>query len=225
MKDKSAHTPASEHRSQKRVLRDLLRNSNRAELDRWTETNRNPLRTLHMLLWDSDALIRWRAIDLIGNLTPDGDTGDLTAAREFVRKLLWSMNDESGSLCPHAPEAVAEIMYRSARLQQEFLESWLSFLDEEPFEVGMRCGVVRLCSQPLTETARQLLTGSLPALQISLCAGSADLRAASVRAIQALDGKISESIRNKLASDSETVTIYDHVSSELVTMSVADLLL
>lgn len=74
---------------------------------------------------------RWRAVQAVGLLVSELGKLDHEAARDAVRRLMWSLNEESGSIGWGAPEAVAEVMARAPRLAQEFLQIYLSNITEE----------------------------------------------------------------------------------------------
>ena len=222
MNDDSVQPRMSGHRTQKREARDLLQARDWVALSQWATNNRNPLRTLHMLLWDTAPLLRWRAVEAIGVLTRVLYANEPGIVREFIRKLFWSMNDESGSLCPHAPEALAEIMFHSASFRQEFLEHWLSFLDEEPFEVGVRDGIVRLSKAALSQDERSLLQACVPALITSITAVSSEILGHSVLALRALGQAIPDSLLPSIYRDKATVQGYDFDRGVLSHTSLAE---
>lgn len=211
----------SRHRGRKDELRATLAHRDHAGVRAWGAADRNPLRTLHMLLWDPQALLRWRAVEAIGLLVSDRFANETVLLREFVRKLIWSMNDESGSLCPHAPEAIAEILFHSTTLRTEFLEPWLSYLDEEPFEVGMRAGLIRLSAAPLTRDEFHLLQSTASALETSLQAPDPALRGISLSALTALSLEIPPPMQHLLRNDHAAFERYDFADGDLVTVTIA----
>jgi hypothetical protein len=216
-----SHSSPSGHRSRKDELRDILLVRNTVSLIHWAHHARNPLRTLHMLLWDHEALLRWRAIEALGMLSGELFAHDDNTLREFIRKLFWSMNDESGSLCPHAPEAIAELLHRSPVLRHEFLEHWLSFLDEEPFEIGMRSGIVRLCSGALTHTERELIAATCPTLVQSTYVADPAVRGTALCALINLGVAIPDSLKQRLSGDTEEFDMYDFAQGKLVHRTIA----
>ncbi len=75
----------------------------------------------------------------------------MESARVIMRRLMWSLNDESGGIGWGAPEAMAEIMASHAGLAEEFVRVFISYLDPEgnflEYEVlqrGLLWGLVRL---------------------------------------------------------------------------------
>jgi len=56
---------------------------------------------------------------------------DMEAARIVMRRLLWSLNDESGGIGWGAPEAMAHIMAAHAGLADEYIHMLLSYMRED----------------------------------------------------------------------------------------------
>jgi hypothetical protein len=77
-----------------------------------------------------DARLRWRAITATGMLVARLADGEMESARVIVRRLMWSLNDESGGIGWGAPEAMGEIMARHLGLAREYACILVSYLDE-----------------------------------------------------------------------------------------------
>ncbi len=76
---------------------------------------------------------------------------DMEGARVIMRRLMWSLNDESGGIGWGAPEAMAEIMARHEGLAREYSHILISymndegnFLEHEGLQRGVLWGLVRL---------------------------------------------------------------------------------
>jgi len=74
---------------------------------RW---DRTVLSLLVRLAYDKDTLTGWRAITAIGRVASWYARNDYAFLRETVRKLLWSLSDESGGIGWSAPEILGEIV-------------------------------------------------------------------------------------------------------------------
>lgn len=77
-----------------------------------------------------DARLRWRAITATGMLVARLADDEMESARVIVRRLMWSLNDESGGIGWGAPEAMGEIMARHLGLAREYACILVSYLDE-----------------------------------------------------------------------------------------------
>ncbi len=78
-----------------------------------------------------DDLFRWRAIIALGATVAACVQHDLETGRRIMRRLIWSLNDESGSIGWGAPEAMAEIMAGSEQLAREYVHILISYISEE----------------------------------------------------------------------------------------------
>ena len=73
-----------------------------------------------------DEEVRWRAITAAGEVVEHLAATDRESARIIMRRLLWSLNDESGGIGWGAPEAMGEIMARDEPLAQEYSSIFVS---------------------------------------------------------------------------------------------------
>ena len=89
------------------------------------------IKHLLRLLYSTDAVIRWRAIEAVGVVVGKMAETDYEAAHNIMRSLFWSINDESGGIGWSAPECIGEIIYRRPADFGEFASIILSFTDEE----------------------------------------------------------------------------------------------
>ncbi len=155
-------------------------------------------RTLKMLVslsYDADAWIRYRAVEAIGRVCGVIAEADRERVRSFVRRLLWSMNDESGGVGWTAPETIGEILANVPSLIGELGVLLTAYLREEPFERGAHVAVARVAAidpKPFTESAAVLaesLTDEDPCVRghaaLALGAIGATPHREAIRALQA----------------------------------------
>lgn len=103
-----------------------------------------------------DEMEKWRAVEALGVLVRDLAARDLEKAREVMRRLCWSLNEESGAIGWGAPEALGEIMARTPALAEEFANLLISYvwrdcnyLEFTPLQHGAVWGLGRLAmAQP-----------------------------------------------------------------------------
>jgi hypothetical protein len=105
-------------------------------------------------LFDTDETIRWRAVRGAGITVSAIAERDLEAARVIMRRLIWSLNDESGGIGWGAPEAMGEIMAENEALAREYHRILVSYIDEngnllenDELERGVLCGINRLAQK------------------------------------------------------------------------------
>ncbi|MBI5062345.1 MAG: HEAT repeat domain-containing protein [Desulfatitalea sp.] len=108
------------------------------------------------LLYHGEPRVRWHAVAALGQVVARLADEEIEAARVVMRRLMWSLNDESGGIGWGAPEAMGEIMANHERLAREYaciLVSYLNpdgnFLEHEGLQQGVLWGLGRLAqAQP-----------------------------------------------------------------------------
>ena len=112
---------------------------------------RKAINPLISVFYDSDPELRSKAISAFGQVVADLANEDMEAARVVMRRLMWTLNDESGGIGWGAPEAMAEAMACHPRLAEEYVRILLSyiredgnFLEYEPLRRGALWGIGRL---------------------------------------------------------------------------------
>ncbi len=85
---------------------------------------------LFAALLSPEVQVRWHAVTAFGLVVAAIAERELERARIVMRRLLWSLNDESGGIGWGAPEAMAEIMVQSPRLAQEYANHLRAFIHE-----------------------------------------------------------------------------------------------
>jgi hypothetical protein len=103
------------------------------------------------LIQSPDETLRGRAVRALGRVVAALARENLESARVVMRRLMWSLNDESGGIGWGAPEAMGEIMAQSEPLAREYARILLSYVDEngnyleyEPLRRGALEGIRRL---------------------------------------------------------------------------------
>lgn len=182
----------------------------------------NPLLSF---LCEIDEPIRWRAVRAIGRVVSSLARSRPESARIIMRRLMWSLNDESGGIGWGAPEAMGEIMAESEMLACEYGCILFSYLDEngnplenDLLERGVLWGIGRLAgARP--ETAR----GCVPLVLKELGAADAVKRGMAVWALGFLEPE-ARAARERLApllGDRSELRIFE--DGELRTRRVCDL--
>lgn len=143
----------SSAREIKRALRPLLLEGTPQDVQE--EILSHPLRRMVSPLigffCDREEQIRWRAVTALGMVTHALASENMEEARIVMRRLMWSLNDESGGIGWGAPEAMGEISALNKKLAAEYhriLCSYISlegnFLEHEILQRGALWGLCRL---------------------------------------------------------------------------------
>ncbi len=112
---------------------------------------RRVINPLISFLFSNDEKIKQSAVTTIGIVVSRLADENMESARVIMRRLMWSLNDESGSIGWGAPEAMAEIMARHRMMAEEYHKILISYaahgknyLENETLQESARQGIKRL---------------------------------------------------------------------------------
>ena len=112
---------------------------------------RRAVNPLFSFFCSATPLLRWRAISGMGVVVSRLAVTQMESARVVMRRLMWSLNDESGGIGWGAPEALGEITARHALLAGEYAHILVSyicpdgnFLEHPVLQRGLLWGLGRL---------------------------------------------------------------------------------
>ncbi|RZW26669.1 MAG: HEAT repeat domain-containing protein [Desulfobulbaceae bacterium] len=129
---------------------------------------KNLINSLFTCLCHSHELVRWHAVSSFGLVVPAMAASDMEKARTVMRRFLWMLNDESGGIGWGVPEAMAEVMFHSRPLAEEYLHMLVSytlddgpelfqdgnFLELELLQEGVLWGLCRVAPRYVTELTK-----------------------------------------------------------------------
>jgi hypothetical protein len=101
--------------------------------------DKSALSRLISLSYDKEDEISWRAMEAMGKVTHAMMPSRVDAVRDVIRRLLWSMGEESGGIGWSSAELLGEIISASAEEFADIIPIVWSFKEEDMF----RAGVVR----------------------------------------------------------------------------------
>lgn len=169
--------------------------------------------------------IRWHAISAMGQVAARLANADLEAGRVVMRRLMWSLNDESGGIGWGAPEAMAEIMVCHEGLAREFAHILVSYMREDgnflelpALQRGLLWGIGRL-AQARVSLLRDLKAADY--LEYYLSEDDPTVRGMAARALGLLKAKNVVQKLEKLTFDQSEIRHY--LDRELFTTKVGDL--
>ena len=106
---------------------------------------------LFSFFYNSDELIKWRAVTAMGVVVSNLADSNMESARVVMRRFIWNLNDESGGIGWGSPEAMGEIMARHEGLAKEYHKILLSYImpdgnyiEHEILQRGVLWGIGRL---------------------------------------------------------------------------------
>jgi len=180
----------------------------------------------------SEELVRWHAISAMGTVVARLADRELEEGRIVMRRLLWSLNDESGGIGWGAPESMAEIMSLHDVLAREYVHMLLSYMREDGEEIwqdgnylehevlqrGLVWGAGRLAVARKELVLAKGMAGDLPPY---LDADDAAVRGLAARAMGLLGVPARLDRLEELQEDAARVRLYEQ--GRLSTVSVADL--
>lgn len=113
----------------KQTIDALLLQRDGNELMDLCQTDERYWRALRLYLYETDEDLRWPAIEAVAGLMARWwHEGSTEKVREYVRRLLWLLNDESGGIGWSAPEAIAEIIVHIPELLEPYGYMMISYV-------------------------------------------------------------------------------------------------
>jgi len=211
--------------SVKSRLKDLLELSDSEKM--LDEISRLPsgrvVNALFPLICSSDEETKWKAVAAMGVAVSEIAKTDMEAARVVMRKLMWSLNDESGGAGWGAPEAMAEIMARNENLAAEYAHVLVSYirpdgnyLEFEPLLRGAIWGIGRLA-----QVRPQLAHDAADYLAQFLESNDATTRGLAAWALGLVGAEKAGAALEKLLEDDSAIKIY--LNQKLVSFKVKEL--
>jgi hypothetical protein len=203
---------ASRGRVLKREVLRLLREEtlDNALCELAAKAPRQVVNPLFSFLMHEDENVRWRAVSAMGAVINALADQDMEGARVIMRRLMWSLNDESGGIGWGAPEAMGEILARHEGLANEFVPVFISylnpdgnFLEYELLQRGLMWGLARLA-----RARPQMLADATPFLASYLESSDAMTRGLAAWTSGLLITDTNRPRLEQLARDATIVNLY-----------------
>ncbi len=202
----------------KQWLRQVLLRRDLEQLASWGETRRDAERLLNSLAFDSDELVRSRAIEGLGLLARQRARTRPDAVRELVRRMLWAMNDESGNSIGHAPELAGELLASVPALVPEFASTLASLRECDPYQRGVRWAMARIAA-----AVPEAFAGEGETLRVSLQDPDPYIRGMALLALGCRNLPALLPLIEKLRDDPSKLEYYDFRSGGSTRASVGEL--
>ncbi len=132
--------------SLKKKIQDALESNDLDTVASLVNENRRALAILVRISYDKETLAGWRAIKAVGLAAKELVKTDFEFLREAVRKLLWSLSDESGGIGWSAPELLGEIVSADPKRFSDIIPliAQVYEIEEEVFRPGVVYALARI---------------------------------------------------------------------------------
>lgn len=185
-------------------MRQLLEERRYEGLLSHPEKNAAVIRQLSTFLYTQEGLLRWRAIEGLGYMVGKLAEQDRGFGREIIRRLLWSVNDESGGIGWSTPEAIGEIVRSHPDDYADFVPILVSLQEEDILRRGIIWALGRIGKR-----RPDLAATGLPLLLESLEHPAAEIRGFAAWSLGEIAAPETAPALRTLRSDHEAVTIYE----------------
>lgn len=128
----------------KREIRRALLDGDRKRLSDLVEDYPRSVGVIISLTYDKDAEITWRAIDSIGRVVREVTERSYDAGRNIVRRLVWSVTEESGGIGWSSIEMLGEIVRHSPGRFDDIVPIIAGFFEEEIFRPSVLYALCRI---------------------------------------------------------------------------------
>jgi hypothetical protein len=203
-------------------LRELLDDRRLEEIVDLAAHRRRVLGTLLSLTFDAEPLIAWRAVEAMGAAAARIADDDPEFVREHLRRLRWLISDESGGICWHAPEAMAEIIRHRPRIFADHIPIvvYLFRVMEAEDLVRFRAGILWAIGR-LADIAAGDVDAVLPSIAACLDDPDPQVRGMAVWCLTQSRRTEPLKTRGDLLADDGTAEIY--ADGQLISRRVAEL--
>jgi hypothetical protein len=188
----------------------LLREADFAALVELAGADHRVGEMLLQFLYDPEDLLHWRALEGLGYVAG----AQPEQVRKLITRLLWLLNEDSGSFGWGAAAALGEIGRRQLSLVQEIIPMFCGFLEEEFSRTPMLWGVGRLA-----EVAPERLDEVLPMIVLFLTSAEAQVKALAAWTLGKARYTEAAPVIQGLLNDDRPVTIYDRGELQRTTVA------
>ncbi len=198
----------------------LLKTRSYNEIAEIAKNDKGVIRRIISLAYDKDDVISWRAIEAMGVVAGEFSIGQargrIDVIRDTIRRLLWSMGEESGGIGWSAAEMLGEIIRNNPDEFSDIIPIVWSFRDEEMFRAGVIWAMGRIAS-----VRPDLVKFILKDLQLMIKDSNPSVRGHTAWVVGILGEKsLSEDI-NSLVNDASTINFYH--DGELIKKTVSEI--
>lgn len=187
------------------------------DLDAIAELAQKDRRTVSALVrysYDKGSVESWRAIRAIGMAAKAVIDTEYDFIRETIRKLIWSVMEESGAIGWSAPEMIGEISAADPKKLHDIIPIIPSYYDEIFFRAGVMYSLYRLCDEVPGEVEKQK-----EYILRSLADENPLVKFFGLRTVEKLSLKEAKELVKGLENSTEEAEVYNGDSFETVKIS------
>jgi predicted house-cleaning noncanonical NTP pyrophosphatase (MazG superfamily) len=118
-------------------VKELLNSKSYEEIADLADIDKSVIRHLISMAYDKESTLAWRAIEAMGFVSKRLSEEKSEIIRDTIRRLLWSMGEESGGIGWSAPELLGEIIRGNPDKYADIIPILWSFKEEEMFRAGV----------------------------------------------------------------------------------------
>jgi hypothetical protein len=174
------------------------------------------------LTYAADPLICWRSIDAIGRCAVRLSAIRPDALKNYLRRLFWTMSDESGAVAWRAPEIIGEIVRSDPRTFADFIPMTIDLLNLEPEDKPPFLSGILYALGRIGEAAPASVAAGLPGIVEALTDVDSQARSMAVWCLGRIGVRDALFQHPELAHDQGKALIYR--DEQLVEITVAGLL-
>lgn len=140
-------TPSMQKQSKisKKDFLSILEKMDFETIEKVSLNNQRILGWLISLSYDKENSMSWKAIKAMGHIAKAYvSVENIEPLKNTIRKLLWSMTEESGGIGWRAAELIAEIIYANPSLFEDIIPILWSYREEESFLESVLRGMIKL---------------------------------------------------------------------------------
>jgi HEAT repeat protein len=182
----------------------LLYTRQYAGLASLAEKDRAAISHLFSLIYNPEGLTRWRAIEGLGYVGGELGRRDPDVGREIIRRLFWSLSDESGDFGWSAPEAIGEVIKNQPDLYGSFTPQVFSFFEDERLRRGVIWAMGRIGKRN-----PELVQDAIPSLIAALSDANPQVRGFAAWSLGEIGVEDAALELSRLRGDVNTVLIYE----------------
>ncbi len=193
----------------KKEVRSLIEKGDIETLRKMAPENPRVVSAIIALTYDKDSLLTWKAIEAMGEVVKEITERSVEEGGNVIRRLLWSITEESGGIGWSALEMLAEVIRNAPEQYAQIVPLIIEYYDEAIFRPSVLYALCRIGSAHPEliydhEKVKEILTEALSDPDPTV-RGYALF---AYRCLKGIVGPIEERLISDLRGDESEFTIY-----------------